>query len=323
MQQHKHTLPGHRDHKAAMARRLAKDDASITRWQRAMSANSGLRRHQTLNSASGPTQSPGNITRLLRAPWLYPMAVYPFVFRSLVMFLCLLGLSMPGQAKDKGVNVVITDPYAEMHTGPGRGHPVFHVVEKGEQVRIIKRRTDWYRAITSNGKDGWIHRDELRTTLGLQGEQITFTEADRDAYQRRSWELGFGGGTFSGSRALNAYVGYHFTSNLSTELRFTQAFGSFSNSKLVALNILHEPFPDKWVSPFFTLGSGVTQISPSSDIVQAEDRENSILTVGGGFLFYVSRSFLFRVEYNDHTLLTERENNEEVDEWKAGFSVFF
>lgn len=254
---------------------------------------------------------------------IYYMAPKTHLVTRLWIMLCISFLSAPGFAKDKGVDVVVTDAYAEMHTGPGHSHPIFHVVEKGETLHITKRYTDWYKARTLKGKVGWVHRDELRDTLGLQGEEIVFNEADREAYRDRTWELGVGGGSFSGSRSLSTYLGLHMTRNLSTELRYTQAFGSFSNSKLLALNILHEPFPDWKVSPFFTLGSGVIRINPSSDIVQTEERDNSVLTVGGGFLFYVSRSFLFRVEYNDHTLLTERESNEEVDEWKAGFSVFF
>jgi len=50
---------------------------------------------------------------------------------------------------------------------------------------------------------------------------------------------------------------------------------------------------------------------------------DSVLTVGGGFFIYASRNFLLRAEYNSHTVLTSREQNDEVHEWKAGFSVFF
>ncbi|SMF62655.1 SH3 domain-containing protein [Alteromonadaceae bacterium Bs31] len=236
-------------------------------------------------------------------------------------FVCLL-LSLPSYAKDK-VSVVVTDAYAEMHTGPGRGYPVFHTIEKGENVRILKQRTDWYKVETSKGKKGWVYRDEFTHTLGLHGEEVDLSRPGREDFDNRRWELGVGGGNFSGARALNTYLGYHLTENLGAELRFTEAFGKFSNSKMLTLNAVHHPFPNWRVSPFFTLGTGGILITPSSDIVQPEDRENSVLTVGGGFTFYVSRSFLLRIEYNDHTLVTQRESNEEVDEWKAGFSIFF
>jgi len=242
---------------------------------------------------------------------------------NLIVLIVMLLLPFQAIAKDKGVDVIVTDAYAEMHTGPGRGYPVFHTIEKNEQVKIYKRRTDWYKVETTDGKKGWVHRDEFRDTLGPAGEIVDLSKPGREAFDTRRWELGVGGGDFSGARGLNTHIGYHLTRNISAELRYTQAFGSFSNSKMVSLNAVHEPFPDWNVSPFFTLGSGAILISPSSDIVQSEDRENGTLTVGGGFIFYASRSFLFRVEYNDHTLLTARETNEEVDEWKAAISVFF
>ena len=37
---------------------------------------------------------------------------------------------------------------------------------------------------------------------------------------------------------------------------------------------------------------------------------------------YLSKRFIFRVEYKRHTVLTSRDDNEEIDEWIAGFSVF-
>jgi len=239
------------------------------------------------------------------------------------LFLFCLLFSLRVGAEEKGVELVVTDPFAQMHTGPGRGYPIFHVVEKGESIRVFKSRADWYRVQTNDQKNGWIYRDELATTLGLNGEAVDLSPPGREAFDNRRWEWGFGGGNFSGARSINTYLGLYLTRNISMELRLTESFGSFSNQKMAALNLVHQPFPDWQVSPFFTLGTGTILISPSSDIVQSKDRENGVMTVGGGLIFYASRSYLIRLEYNDHTLLTERETNEEVDEWKAGFSVFF
>lgn len=226
--------------------------------------------------------------------------------------------------KNETFEVTITDAYVEMHTGPSRGFPITHVAEKGETITLLKKRTDWYKARTRKGITGWIYRDELHATLGgPEGPALTFSRPGREEYYYRKGELGVLGGSFEGARALTTYAGYHFTPNVSTELKITQAFGSFSNSKMASLNVVHQAFPNWYASPFFTLGAGMIHISPSSDLVQVEDREDPVLTVGAGVFVYLSRSFLLRVEYNDHKVLTTRENNEEVEEWKAGFSVFF
>jgi len=208
---------------------------------------------------------------------------------------CILLLALNANARNEGIEVIVTDPYADIHTGAGRGYPVFHIVEKGQKIRLYKRRTDWYKVETEDGKIGWIKRDQLQNTLDSEGMGIDFSGPGWQDYMARRLEFGFLGGDFDGARSLTTYLGYHLTPNISGELKYTQAFGEFST--------IH--------------------ISPSSDIVQTEDREDPVLTVGGGFFIYLSRSFMIRLEYNNHTTLTTRETNEEVDEWKAGFSLFF
>jgi uncharacterized protein YgiM (DUF1202 family) len=245
----------------------------------------------------------------------------------LVFFVAQLSLSEawawnPFKEKE-GVTITVAAPFIELRTGPGRGYPIVHVAEKGEQLRVYKRITDWYRVETSSGIDGWVKNTELNDNLAEDGSLAVFSIPAKEAYINRSWEFGIAGGEFSGSEALTGYVGYHLTQNISAELKYTQAFGDFSNLKLLTVNAVHQIWPEWRVSPFFTIGSGILQTSPSSGLVETVDREDSVLSVGGGFFIYASRNFLLRAEYNNHTALTSRNDNEEVDEWKAGFSVFF
>lgn len=252
------------------------------------------------------------------------------VKRRLCVLLFLLGTCVAGQVlawnpfKEKeGVTITVAAPYIELRTGPGRGYPVVHVVEKGEHLRVYKRITDWYRVETDAGIDGWVKNSELNDSYTEDGNLAIFSIPAKEAYVNRKWEFGAAGGEFSGSEALTTYVGYHLTKNISTELKYTQAYGDFSTVKLLTVNAVHQIWPEWRVSPFFTLGSGILQTSPSAGLVETVDREDSVITVGGGFFIYASRNFLLRAEYNNHTVLTSRNNNEEVNEWKAGFSVFF
>jgi len=225
--------------------------------------------------------------------------------------------------KKPALEVSVLDAYAELHTGPSRGFPVFFVVEKGQKITILKRRTGWYKVKTNKNKTGWVNRDQLENTLGPEGGRINFSEPDRQNYMDRRWELGVLGGSFSSAKSFTNYLGYHFTPNMSAEVSLTKAFGAVSSSQLININLIHQPFPEWTFSPFVTLGTGELEVSPRSSLVQIEDTKDTTLTVGGGFMFYATRRLLLRVEYNSHTVLTTREDNEEVDEWKAGFSVFF
>ncbi|MDH4260310.1 MAG: SH3 domain-containing protein, partial [Gammaproteobacteria bacterium] len=59
------------------------------------------------------------------------------------------------------LEVIVVDPYLELRTGPGRGFPIVQVVSRGETVRILKRRTDWFRIRDSAGHEGWVHRSQI------------------------------------------------------------------------------------------------------------------------------------------------------------------
>lgn len=225
--------------------------------------------------------------------------------------------------KDEGVELVVIDPFIEMRTGPGRGYPVFHSIEKGEKLHIFKKRTDWFKVTTESGVKGWVKREDLRFTLGLQGQPVAFINPGRQDFIDRRWEFGVLGGDFQGADSLTTYGGFHLTRNIAAEVKHTQTFSPIANNTLTAVNAVHKPFPTWRISPFFTIGAGEITISPSSTLVQSEDRQNPVYTVGGGAFVYISRRFLMRIEYNNHTLLTKRAANEEVEEWKAGFSVFF
>jgi hypothetical protein len=83
------------------------------------------------------------------------------------------------------------------------------------------------------------------------------------------------------------------------------------------------PFPNWRVSPYFTIGTGIVEIEPQTTIVQAEDRRDEIAHAGVGANIYLSDRFILRFEYKRHTVLTSRDDNEEIDQWKTGFSIFF
>ena len=77
------------------------------------------------------------------------------------------------------------------------------------------------------------------------------------------------------------------------------------------------------MSPFFSLGTGIIQIEPKSVLAQTEDRSDQVAIIGVGLKGYLSRRFMLRLEYDGYVVLSSRNDNEDVDEWKAGFAVFF
>jgi uncharacterized protein YgiM (DUF1202 family) len=221
------------------------------------------------------------------------------------------------------IRAVVNSEYLEVHTGPGRGYPVFHSLERGEQFYILKSRTDWFKIRTRRGTTGWIKRDDLQWTTDLDGEPLNFSLPSREDYANRRWDMGVMVGDFQGIESLTFNLGYRFNTNMSAELRYEAATGKVSSNSLYLGAINYQPFPGWRLSPFLLIGAGVIETSPNATIVQPEDRSDTVLLSGAGIQYYLQRNFVLRGEYNNHYILTSRNENEEIHEWKLGFSVFF
>ncbi len=228
----------------------------------------------------------------------------------------------PNWRSNKGIVVTVGTPFIELYTFPGRGYPRYHAVEKNEKIRIFKSRAGWYKVETADGRLGWTPRRALTTVIDEEGFALDF-EAPAWGETDDAWMMGILAGSLDDTISYTVYSGYRFTPNISTEIKYTQAFGDFSTVKLAELSLVHQPFPEWRISPFFVWGAGALQTLPDAVLVDAEDQLDSVITVGGGLMVYLTHNLLARIEYNQHTILTTRDNNEEVEEWKAGFSVFF
>jgi len=245
------------------------------------------------------------------------------LFGLLLAFLTML--TGPGPARaDSSHKILIADPFIELHTGPGRGYPVFHVIERGREVVIVKRRTDWFELRTDRGVQGWAPREQMIATLEPTGEPLDLQEPARENYMSRRWQAGVMAGDFGGASLISVFGGYAFSDNLSIELTFNHVLGEFTNGYSATLGLMHVFVPEWRISPYFTLGTGVIYIEPKSTLVQAIDRDDQIGYVGGGLQFYLTRRFMLRSEYRNNVIFTSRDDNEEVDEWKyLGFAFFF
>jgi hypothetical protein len=244
--------------------------------------------------------------------------------RSMLIFLlCQLAFCAIASAEDADREVVVDDPFIEMHTGPGRGYPIFYIGERGEHIALLKRRTEWYKIRTERGKEGWVHEQQLQTTLNLDGGPFELPGLSLDDYTERRWEVGILYGDFGGANAISSYGSYSFTPNLSGELWVSQVLGRFSDSTLASLNLVHLMYPERRWSPFFTLGAGTIHTTPKATLVSTVDRNDSTAHAGFGLRTYLTRRFVFRAEYKTHVVFTSRNDNEEIREWKAGFSFFF
>jgi uncharacterized protein YgiM (DUF1202 family) len=219
--------------------------------------------------------------------------------------------------------VLVADPYIEMHTGPAAGYPITHVVERDNEIGIKKRRTDWFLIVDSTGKEGWVSKSQLEQTLQPSGTKVDFPDAGLADYDQHRWEIGLMAGDFGGATSYTGYGSYGFSRHLSVEFKASQILGNFSDGWSAAINLTHTFVPEWRVSPFFSLGTGIINIEPKANLAQTTDRSDQVAIVGAGLKGYLSRRFMVRLEYDGYVVLSSRNDNEDVDEWKAGFAVFF
>ena len=225
--------------------------------------------------------------------------------------------------KGEALRATVQEAFINFRTGPGRGYPIFYIAERGEVVEVLKQRTDWVKVRNVKDIEGWVHVDEMVLTNDQNDQPLAVDRANRESYTQRRWEMGSLMGDFGGSSVITAYGGYHLTRNVSLEGALSETFGDFSNGRSATLSIVHQPFPTWSVSPFLTIGGGVRETNPRSTLVTVEDREDDMLNAGVGVRSYLGRRFILRLQYKNYTVLTDRDDDEEVDEWKIGLSTFF
>jgi uncharacterized protein YgiM (DUF1202 family) len=260
-----------------------------------------------------------NITTILSSS----RSINALIIAVLAVLLTQTPTTAIAQAAGEYRTVSVADPYLEMHTGPGRGYPVFHVVDRGDSVEILMRRTDWFQVRSPDGAVGWVDRAQMERTLQTTGSEIIFAEANQEDFTNSTWELGVLAGDFGGANITSLYGGYSLNPNVSIEVWGSQILGNFSNGWTGSVNLTHETWPDWRISPFFTLGAGIIHTEPKSTIIQGEDRTDQIAHAGAGFRVYATRRFILRAEYKSYVVFTSRDDNEEVEEWKVGFAFFF
>jgi len=244
--------------------------------------------------------------------------------RCALLGLLLAAASLAASAAEREpVTVTVADPYIELHTGPGRGYPVTHVVARDEEVRILKRRTDWFKVRDERGREGWVHVSQMTATLTPAGTPLPIDDPGREQFGEHRRELGLLAGNFEGANVISAYGAYALNPHLAVELRISQVLGSFSDGLLGGIALTHVFRPDWRVQPLVTMGTGALRIRPRATLVDTPERTDQTAWVGVGFKAYLSRRFILRAQYDKYVVFTDRDENEEADEWKLGFGFFF
>jgi hypothetical protein len=241
------------------------------------------------------------------------------------LFAALLFLVMPAHAADAAPaeRLQVAEPYLELQTGPGRGYPVFFVVEKGQWIVVELRRTDWFRVRAEGGQVGWVPRKQLEATLTEAGVGKTLRDTLVDDYLARRLELGVGLGRFDGEPLLKAWTQYRLADSLSVELGGGQVQGVFSGTDFWHVGLTSEPWSDRRLSPFLGVALGKFRNIPNSSLVDSATTNAKLAQATVGLRWYIAERFVARLDWSLYTAFVSDQRSIEYRGISAGLAFFF
>lgn len=220
------------------------------------------------------------------------------------------------------LQVKVIDAYLELHTGPGRGYPVIYVVEKGETISVISRRTTWYLIADSRGKSGWVTRESLARTLLDTGTPVALPDTRHGDFLAHKIRLGFAVGKQEGSEQVAMMAGYRLSSHFGVEAEYGQIFADSVDGHQRSASLIIEP-TDRWsFTPFLSLGYGQQELSLKQKLPGTRPVTDDFRSFGAGVNLYIGFNFVLRGEYRNLTIFSD---NDTVSNalWRVGFSSFF
>ena len=231
--------------------------------------------------------------------------------RLLALLLLLQAFNGLVHAKEQLVEVVVTEPYLEMHSGPGRGYPVVYVVGRDDTVTILFSRTDWYKVRAPRGQEGWVRRADLALTVLPSGEPAPIPPYPEFATHR--WEVGAGYGVFNRQNLVTGYVDFGITESLDAEFVVQQALGTIDNRYMTTIGLRHTFIPEwKWFSPTAGIGTGYQYIDNKVPPQPLQNR-NQMAYVSLGVRGFITRRFMWRADWRKYDVFTNQNQNEEPE----------
>lgn len=253
-------------------------------------------------------------------PWLRPW------LRTAWLVFALAGAALAGHAADKDASaerLQVAGPFLEMHTGPGRGYPVFYVVERSQWITVELRHTDWYRVRAESGQVGWVPRAQIETTLTEAGGSKTLRDVLIDDYLGRRVEFGGAWGRFKTEPMLKLWTQVRLGESLGVELAAAQVQGLFSGTDFWHVSLTSEPWSDRRLSPFFSIGLGRFKNIPNSSLVDAVPTDAKLAHATLGLRWYLGGRFVARLDASIYTAFVADSRSTEYRAVTAGIAFFF
>lgn len=239
----------------------------------------------------------------------------------------------------------IAEPYLDIRTGPGANYPIFYVAQRKQQIEIQKRRNDWFKVTlkidSERKKTGWVHRDSIGLSLIANGrieneklangdsainqDEIVLAKDDPriSSLFNPSLYVGFSYGRMSAADLVGIYAGKQLTKSISAEIQAGEFLGRNAEGNTYAGALSFAPFPKWRLAPFAQIGAGAIRSTARGTNSQQNNGSDKFLQSGLGLNLLLSDRYRLRFEYRHLNVLTNTDQNEELETWHIGFSGYF
>ncbi|MFT5594090.1 MAG: hypothetical protein ACI8SR_002477 [Oceanicoccus sp.] len=224
----------------------------------------------------------------------------------------------------EAVQLSVIDTYLELHTGPGRGYPIFHVMEKGETVFVHSRRTNWFYVSDRRNRQGWVKQEGLARTIAPTGMPAALPNIRHGDFLAQQGRVGFSLGQQGNADTATVMAGYRLLSFAGIEAEYGQIFGDRLDGKTYGASLLIEPIKDWSFTPFISKGYGWQewQEKEKQQVGTSNRFKNRYEYTGFGINYYIGYSFVVRAEYRKMYVSGDNDSLSN-SAWRLGFSSFF
>lgn len=231
-------------------------------------------------------------------------------------------------AADEGPpTLAVSEAFVDLHTGPGRGYPVFHVAARGDVVQLLLAHTTWVKLRTSTGVEGWAPRDVLQGTLQAAGVAPGRFARWSDLHLRDKLEFGAAWGRFQSQPMLKLGLRLRLSDGIAVEAAAGQVQGLYSGTDFWQVDTVVEPMSDQALSPVLALGVGRFRNIPNASLVEQGTTNANLAHAGLGLRWRfggpTASRYVLHADWSHYVALLSEQRSREYRALTVGLSFHF
>ncbi|MDH5425301.1 MAG: hypothetical protein OEY29_09925 [Gammaproteobacteria bacterium] len=214
------------------------------------------------------------------------------MIRVLLSVICLIISPMLLAQEHLAVEIRVTEPYLQLHTGPASEYRIEHILLTGEKIQLVKQHADWFYFRKNEKVYGWA---QLKQLLDNRVDRfgMSFDEFLINYEGELEFDLMFKSGFMQGDFLLGFELGHALSEDSRIALSVRQVPGKISETRITTVDYEYF-FNRRWkLRPFVSIGYGELSNTPSAQVVAGSKMSSAVSKLGVGTYFAESKRVKF------------------------------